>query len=251
MKTRNIIALCALIILSILTACNSKTEIKEDSLGNKAEPSTRVNMNIPSDVVIIKDSFIISSDLSSPEKEFLVSRNFIGVRYVNKQDTVVEEPVSGFPPKVMKEIHSYGKDIIPYLIGHIDTEWNVVAGFVNPYDSYLADKVIGSPVGVNYAYMIELILAKDSIVDNVIFADGNNIWYEKMKPYRIYDQCVIISKKDKGNPTKSKITFDDMKTIKSVYNKWWQSNKNESIESLRKKWREEGSPLQKSSYMWV
>ena len=37
MKTKNIIALCALIVLSILTACNSKTEIKEDSLEPQAE----------------------------------------------------------------------------------------------------------------------------------------------------------------------------------------------------------------------
>ena len=209
------------------------------------------DMNIPSDVVIIKDSFITSNDLYSPEKEFLVSRNYIGVRYVSEGDTIIEEPVFGLPPNVMKEIHSYGKDIIPYLINHIDMDKYGIAGFVNPYDSNLGNMVMGSPLGVNYAYMIELIMTKDSILDNVAFADGNNVWYEKMKLYRLYGQCVIIRKKDKDNPPKSKMTVDDMKTIKAIYNKWWEHNKDKNLDALRKKWKEEGSPLLNSPYMWI
>ena len=42
-----------------------------------------------------------------------------------------------------------------------------------------------------------------------------------------------------------------MKTIKAIYNDWWKSNKDESLESLRKKWREAGSPLQNSPFMWI
>ena len=37
---------------------------------------------------------------------------------------------------------------------------------------------------------------------------------------------------------KSEMTVDDMKTVKAIYNNWWESNKNEDLESLRKKWRE-------------
>ncbi|MBO4607930.1 MAG: hypothetical protein J5682_08535, partial [Prevotella sp.] len=209
------------------------------------------NMNIPSDVVVIKDSFSMSYDFYGSEKEYLVSRNYIGFRYVSEGDTIIEEPVPGFPPNVMKEIHSYGKDIIPYLISHIDIKQNGIAGFINPYDSYLSDKILGSPLGVNYAYMIELIMAKDTIMDNIHYAEGNDIWYEKMKLYRLYGQCVIISKLDLNNPKDKKINFDDMKTIKAYYIKWWESNKDENLDTLRKKWREEGSPLQNSPYMWI
>ena len=209
------------------------------------------DINIPSDVIIIKDSFQTSNDLYSPEKEFLVSRNYIGIRYVSEGDSIIEEPVFGLPPNVVKEIHSYGKEIIPYLISHIDIDKYGIAGFVNPYDSNLGNMVIGSPLGVNYAYMVELIMTKDSIMDNVAFADGNDVWDRKMKPYRIYGQCVIVRKKDKGNPQKSKMTVDDMKTIKAIYNNWWKSNKDENLDALRKKWREEGSPLQNSPYMWI
>ena len=99
--------------------------------------------------------------------------------------------------------------------------------------------------------MIELILAKDSILDNVNYDSGYDIWYEKMKPYQIYGQCVIIRETDQNNPKDSKISFDDMKTIKAIYNDWWKSNKDESLESLRKKWREAGSPLQNSPFMWI
>ena len=42
-----------------------------------------------------------------------------------------------------------------------------------------------------------------------------------------------------------------MKTITDIYIKWWESNKDESLETLRKKWRDEGSPLQNSPYMWI
>ena len=210
------------------------------------------DMNIPSDVVIIKDSFPMCDDYYGHEKEYFVSRNYIGFRYANNQDTVIEEPVPKFSPKVMKEIHSYGKDIIPYLISQIDRGKMGSSNFVNPYESNLGRVDLhGGPLGINYAYMIELILAKDSIKDNYVYEGGYDTWYEKMKPYKIYGHCKIIEKKDLNNPNVLAVSSDDMKTIKSVYNKWWQSNKNESLESLRKKWREEGSPLQKSSYMWI
>ena len=150
--------------------------------------------------MIIRDSFPISDNLSSLEKEYLVSRNYIGVRYTCNQDTTIEEPILAFPPKVMKEIHSYGKDIVPYLIRNIDMDKFGLAGFVNPYESNLANTVVGSPLGINYAYMIELILAKDSILDNVNYDSGYDIWYEKMKPYQIYGQCVIIRETDQNNP---------------------------------------------------
>ncbi len=231
----------AIILLSVCCCITKKS--------NKCIDNT--NMNYPVDVVVIKDSFQISSDFSSPEKDYLVSKNYIGTIYVCNQDTIVETPVLGFPPNVMKEIHSYGKDVIPYLISQIDMDNYNVAGFVNPYDSNLENTVIGSPLGVNYAYMIELILGKDTIMDSIYFAEGYNVWNEKMKPYRLYRQCVIIRKKDQNNPKNSKISFDDMKSIKSIYFNWWNNNKDENLDFLRKKWKEEGSPLQKSPYMWI
>ena len=234
-----------IVLLLCICCCKATHE-------NSVEHVDKSNMNIPSDVVIIRDSFPMCIDYYGSKKEFLVSRNYIGIRYVNNQDTVIEEPVPGFPPNVMKEIHSYGKDIIPYLISQIDKGKMVVPGFVNPYESNLGNTVMGCPLGVNYAYMIELILAKDSIMDNIHFFDGAySIWYDKMEQYKIYHQCVIIKKKDKDNPQKSEMTVDDMKTIKAIYNDWWESNKDKDLDTLRKKWREKGSPLQNSPYMWI
>ena len=236
---------CLPIILALCICCCKATA---DKSGEYVDNTSTIP---PSDVVVIKDSFLTSNDLYSSDKEFLVSRNYIGTRYVSGGDTIIEEPVFGLPPNVMKEIHSYGKDIIPYLISHIGTKQNGLAGFINPYDSNLGNKILGSPLGVNYAYMIELIMAKDTIIDNIHYAVGHDIWYEKMKPYQIYGQCVIIRKKDKDNPQKSEMTVDDLKTVKAIYNNWWESNKNEDLDSLRKKWREDGSPLRKSSFMWI
>ena len=153
----------------------------------------------------------------------------------------------------MKEIHSYGKDIIPYLINQIDRGKMISSNFVNPYESNLGRTALhGGPLGINYAYMIELILAKDSIRDNYVYRDFcYDCWYEKMKTYKIYGRCTIIEKKDLNNPDVLPVSFDDMKTIKAVYNKWWESNKDKNLDALRKKWREEGSPLLNSPYMWI
>lgn len=244
--------ICLLIVLLLCICCCKTTQKNSNEcVDYNNEYVNKPHIGNPSDVVIIRDSFHLSYDFSTEEKEFLVSKNYIGARYVCNQDTVVEEPYAGLLPNVMKEIHSYGKEVIPYLINHIDMDKYGIAGFFNPYDSNIGNKVIGSPMGVNYAYMIELILAKDSIIDNISFAEGFSIWQEKMKPYHAYGQCVIIRKKDMDNPQNSKITLDDMKTIKAIYNDWWKNNKDESLVNLRKKWRKEGSPLQNSPFMWI
>ncbi len=234
------------IILLLCICCCKATHEKSVELIDKS------STNPPADVVIIIDSFPMSNDFYGHEKEYLVSRNYIGIRYVNNQDTVIEEPVPNFSPKVMKEIHSYGKDIIPYLINQIHRGEMLSPIFINPYESNLGKMDLhGGPLGINYAYMIELILAKDSIKDNYVYKGGYDTWYEKMKPYKIYGHCTIIEKKDLNNPDVLPVSFDDMKTIKDIYKKWWESNKDESLEALRKKWRDEGSPLQNSPYMWI
>ena len=235
-------------IVLLLCICCCKTT-HEKSVGRV----DKSNIIIPSDVVVIQDSFPMSDDYYGSEKEYLVSRNYIGIRFVNNQDTVIEEPVPQFSPKMMKEIHSYGKDIIPYLISQIDIGKMVSPNFVNPYESNLERMDLqGGPSGINYAYMIELILAEDSIKDNYVYKDFcYDCWYEKMKPYKIYGHCTIIEKKYLNNPAAISVSFDDMKTIKAIYNKWWESNKDKNLDALRKKWREEGSPLQNSPYMWI
>ncbi len=223
--------------------CKTMSKVGEEIISGSS-------MSLPSDVVIVRDSTPISSNLSSHEKEFLVSEHYIGVRYVCNQDTVLEEFVSGFPPNVMKVIHSYGKDIIPYLISHIDINKKGIAGFVNPYESNLEDMVISSPMGINYAYMIELIMGKDSLNDKPVFVEGYSSWEERLEPYRLYRQCVIVKRKDIDDPTSSVLSSEDMKAIKDIYTNWWESNKNDSLELLRKKWIENGGPLSNTPYTW-
>lgn len=124
----------------ILLQCICCCKVTNEKSGERVNKS---NMNIPSDVIVIKDSFQTSNDLYSSDKEFLVSKNYIGIRYVSEGDTIIEEPVFSLTPNVMKEIHSYGKDIIPYLISQIDKGKMVVPGFINPYESNLGNTVIG------------------------------------------------------------------------------------------------------------
>ncbi|MBR5085097.1 MAG: hypothetical protein IKX33_10905, partial [Prevotella sp.] len=84
-------------IVLLLCICCWKAKLKKS---NAYVDITK--MEYPSDVVIIKDSFPMSDDYYGSEKEYLVSRNYIGIRFVNNQDTVIEEPVPQFSPKMMK-----------------------------------------------------------------------------------------------------------------------------------------------------
>ena len=234
-------------ILLLLYICNCKA-INDNCKGHVGY----FTMGCVSDVVVVKGSTPMSSTISFSKKGHLSSSHFIDISYGCIQDSIINELVYSFTPNVIKEIHSYGKDIIPDLISHIDINESGMVGFVNPYESNLQNVFTG-PLGINYAYMIELIMAKDSIMTDSVFANSccYSCWEESIKPYKIYDQCVIARKDDLNNPPISKITIDDMKTIKNIYRDWWESHKNENIDSLREEWQENGSPLQLSSFIWL
>lgn len=153
---------------------------------------------------------------------------------------------------IFDTVYIRGIKAIPCLIDHLDDSKNSPFGFKNPKSSYIPSFFLkGNQIGIKYAYLIELILAKDTLESSPDFDWNKNNWEEATKPYRIYDYCVIVRKDENQKPIEDILTNDDMKKIKLIYLAWWKKNQNKSIEQLRNDYKQNGSILKDSDYMWV
>jgi len=174
-----------------------------------------------------------------------------------------------------REILSMNKNIIPCLINLIDTKEKYPITFDNPMSSFIYSYMVDNQKGIKYAYLIELILTKDSIetINKTWDAEEDIIhWCEITLPYRIYGIGIIMKedKEDKkdnsifypltyNNPRffdplthegLIKLTHEDMIKIKEMYLEWWEANKEKPIETLRKEFRE-GNKILKEPYVWI
>lgn len=251
------------LMLAIFLGCNrpNKTELpkQEDVIPihkNKvAHLKTHsrhfAHANEPKDVEVVKDMTPMGFCTAGDNIEYVVGDNYLGRRRIDGIDTIREGYlVQPFPPKVVDAIFERGKNIIPYLIQCIDIDDETgLCGYHNPYYSTLPT-IINAPVGINYAYMIELIMSKDTIehVNKEIISDGT--WNEVMSPYLLYRHCIIVKKDIYDKTIMEELTIDDMKKIKNIYMDWWEKNKNLGFQEMRKEWRKKhifrGQP-----YMWV
>lgn len=148
---------------------------------------------------------------------------------------------------------SLNKHIIPCLIDSIDASGTSFIGFKNPISSYIGNYHLNQK-GIRYAYLVDYILSKDSIETvNKTWNEGEDLlhWTELTKPYRIYNIGIIVKQDKNGKPLLDALNHNDMVIIKSLYEKWWKENKSKSIELLRKEWKEKGSILRNSEYMWI
>lgn len=253
----------SVILFVLLLCCNTakdtesmkhvrNTSIHEADNQNKNNASKRfVKENEPIDVEIIRDTTPMGCAYED-KTEYVIGNNYIGCRYITGEDTLRQRYLTClFPPKVMGAIFKKGKDIIPYLISCIDIDdEGGRCGYINPCYSNIHDWVLSNPVGVNYAYMIELIMGKDSI-HSIKGADPNGDgWNEVMKPYLLYRQCVIVKKDTLGNPIIEQLKMDDMVKIKVLYSNWWKENNKLELHMMRKKWREKHI-FESQPYMWI
>jgi len=144
---------------------------------------------------------------------------------------------------ILRLSFSYGKDAIPCLIETIDENKIIVQGFMDRQSSYLPP--LNNYSGIESAYIIEFILAKESVDPNYNFntSKGEN-------PYRIYHSGLIVKAEEKY-PSYKALKYEDMILIKKIYFQWWQKNKSKSIEQLRKDWKENNRPLKNTKYKWI
>jgi hypothetical protein len=143
----------------------------------------------------------------------------------------------------IKALHHLGKDAIPTLIDHIgevDIAESSALMLANPLLSYAPP---GSQrdeySGVVYAYVIELILAKDALQ-----SDSSNCDFLLDHSDYAYGHGLIL----KG---KKVISATELAHVKQLYVQWWETHRNESLISLRHEWMKSVRPLTGSGYHWL
>jgi hypothetical protein len=147
------------------------------------------------------------------------------------------------------------KRLIPDIINCIDVDKVkfLGIGYLPPTDSFIPNFILHNQQGINYAYMIELILAKGSIPDKKMTMKKGGApqsrWEKEAQPYRTYYYCVIVKQVD-GKTENQPLTHDDMIRIKDMYQAWWNRNKSKSMTELRKE-RSEGKCILTKPYIWI
>lgn len=257
---KKFVYLMALLLATALGGCKESKTLKHENVTaihktrkqHKQEkvPSKRfVDSKEPVDVRIIKDTTFMGG--YAPADEYVFGEKYLGCRIVKEKDTVrVGYLFSTFPPKVMDAIYEKGDRIIPFLIDCIDIEDETGScGFHNPAYSDLPP-VVMEPVGINYAYMIELILSKNAIEHVTGVPAMGDGWDEVMKPYRLYQHCIIVKKDIYDKPIIEKLSMDDMRKIKKIYSDWWVRHKDSGLQEMRYQWTAKHL-FEDTPYMWL
>ncbi|CAN5746524.1 hypothetical protein BH10BAC2_BH10BAC2_44010 [soil metagenome] len=164
--------------------------------------------------------------------QLIIFFSFLGCQNQNnisKEVNILVQKERKDDEELFEKFKGYGEDAIPYLIAVIDKEEKGFLGFNDPLSSklYLFNY---NYVGLRAAYMIELILA-----------DTSN--------YKIYEYAVIV-KKEFNEPQMTALSAVDMKELKNIYEKWWDSNKLKPLKELSKEWKANKRIIDGSSYLW-
>ena len=161
---------------------------------------------------------------------------------------LIEESIFSVPNE---EVLLLNKQIIPCLIDSIDTHRISFIGFKSPMSSYIDTWQINQ-IGIQYAYLVDYILSKDSVETVKKYWSDDDIlhWAELLEPYRIYDIGIIV-KQDKNNkPILEPLVYEDMVNIRKMYSEWWKKNKDKPIETLREEFRK-GNKILQLPYVWI
>ncbi len=140
------------------------------------------------------------------------------------------------------QLHGQGISAIPFLIAAINNSAGDGFPLVDPMQSGINAEALKTPNGIIPAYIIELILARDSIDCESIVgspfllgADASN--------YLFSDGLV------KG-PSGKVEEEADLKAVQSAYRRWWQESEDIPFGDLCENWRDGRRPLDGSSYYW-
>lgn len=140
------------------------------------------------------------------------------------------------------KLHQFGKKSIPFLIDEIsDRKACTLFSLVDPINSDYDIEGDYNCLGFLYAYIVELILAKETL------AEADNFPCCQYLGSRL--NCVFwdgMLRFSDGKAAQKK----DLQEIKKVYKDWWRKNKHKSLRQLREDWRKGLVPLEKSKYYW-
>ncbi len=142
---------------------------------------------------------------------------------------------------IMK-LHQHGKESIPFLIDEISNQKSsTLYSLANPLNSNFNIEGSYDCLGFLYAYIIELILAKETLAEADDFPCCQFLGSEY--------NCIFwdgVLRFSNGKAVKK----GDLNEIEKSYEDWWRRNKHKSLRQLRKDWNKGIVPLDKSGYYW-
>lgn len=116
----------------------------------------------------------------------------------------------------------------------------VLARLNDPQSS--ANQNIYSSVGILSAFIIELIVRRDSLKidrkDKIITLLGGN-----SDNYPFWEGLIVKS-------DYAKLKDEDLGEIQEIYQSWWERNREKSIEELRRNSKDGASILQGTKFKW-
>lgn len=140
-------------------------------------------------------------------------------------------------------LHRIGKQAIPALVTRIADAQVAGSGTVdlqNPIlSSVLPNFQRDQFAGVLYAYIIELILGRETLS-----AEAGKCDFLLAQDDYLYGHGAI--RKDPNSPLEPA----DLSRIQQIYLKWWDANRNKTLTQLRSEWKQSIRPLSSSEYRW-
>lgn len=139
------------------------------------------------------------------------------------------------------KIHALGKRAIPRLIDTVTDSRPAQDLLKNPRSSNLQLANLESSLGLVCAYLIELILGREAV--RIDASSGEGFFLGAAQNYPYWDGLIV-------NAQGRVIKVQDLREVKSIYQKWWDTNKDKPLDELRRDWSAGRGPLAGSEYRW-
>lgn len=188
------------------------------------------------------------------EPEIFITKGSTIAMSISKQnsDYSRKENYVGFyrTKHIADSLNRIGKAAIPGLIEKIDGFERIKIGLAKPILSSMpAYYWKENYAGIYWAYFIEWLLWRKNSYSydwesyynekNLNMTNDLKIAFEYYK----YDYNLLVTESDK------QLTYNDMKAVKTIYEKWWEENKHLSMSKLRKKY-ENDTIWKQTPYWW-
>jgi hypothetical protein len=138
-------------------------------------------------------------------------------------------------------VYKMGKPAIPLLINRIENTRPVKIILASPLESYIEKADLVRPQGVLAAYLVEWVLAIDSMnLDEFMKSpfpfgdDSHNYIYP-------WGRLVIGGRM---------AVAEDLIAIKNIYQEWWRRNGSKELSELRIEWKHNIRPLSGTAFSW-
>jgi hypothetical protein len=172
--------------------------------------------------IFIKKGSTVAMSISKQNSDYSRKQNYVGFYRIKY---------------IADSLNRIGKEAIPGLIERIDGFERIKIGLAKPILSSMpAYYLKENYAGIYWAYFIEWLLwgRNPQKYDWESYYNEKNLSmthdFKIAFEYYKYNYNLLVTRSNK------QLTYDDMKAVKSIYEKWWEENKHLSMSKLREKY---------------